>query len=148
MTTAELRVKLSVIEPTETTYAGITVSDLPALEQLLTDKEEWIAARAVFAASRVGGREATAVLTRAAADPRPPVRVAVAAAVGQQPIVLPDTTLLNLLKDKDVGVRKFAPMAAKPENSTEARALLTRLASDDAVPAVRENAAEALRRIR
>lgn len=147
MTTAELKAKLSVIEPTEAMYTGITASDLPALEELLADREDWVAARSVFAASRVGGSAATAFLSKAATDKRVPVRVAVAAAVGQRPIVLPDTTLIKLLNDSDVGVRKFAPQAVKPENGTEPRAVLTRVAKDDAVPAVRENAAEALRRI-
>jgi HEAT repeat protein len=137
-----------VIEPTEAMYAGITAADLPALEQLLADHEDWVAARAVFALSRVGGREATAFLAKAALDRRVPVRVAVAAAVGQRPIVLPDNTLINLLKDPDIGVRKFAPLAVKPENGAEPRAVLTRLAADDLVPAVRESAAEALRKIR
>jgi HEAT repeats len=148
MTTAELRKKLSVIEPTEAMYAGIAVADLPALEQLLADHEDWVAARAVFALSRVGGSAATAVLTKAAQDPRAPVRVAVAVAIGQRPIVLPDNILLNLLRDKDIGVRKFAPQAVKPENGAEPRELLTRVATDDAVPAVREKAAEALRKFR
>jgi hypothetical protein len=147
MTTAELRAKLSVIEPTETMYTGIAVTDLPALQQLLADREDWVAARAVFAVSRVGGNEATVILTKAASDPRAPVRVAVSVAVGQRPIVLPDNVLTNLLKDPDVGVRKFAPLAVKPQNGPEPRAMLTRIASDDAVPAVRENATEALRRI-
>ncbi|MEO6981779.1 MAG: hypothetical protein ABI072_01525, partial [Edaphobacter sp.] len=106
-----------------------------------------VASRAVFAASRVGGSEATALLSKAALDKRAPVRVAVAVAVGQRPIVLPDTTLVQLLKDTDVGVRKFAPQAVKSENGTEPRAQLTRIAKDDAVQSVRENAAEALRRI-
>ena len=147
MTAAELKAKLSVIEPTEAMYAGIAASDLPALEQLLADREDWVAARAVFAASRVGGSAATALLTKAAVDQRAPVRVAVAVAVGQRPIVLPDTTLMQLLKDPDVGVRKFAPQAVKPENGTEPRAQLTRIAKDDAIQAVRDNATEALRRI-
>jgi len=148
VTVAELRARLSMIEPTESMYAGIAPSDVPALEQLLSDREEWMAARAVFALSRVGSREAVDVLSRAAVDQRPSVRVAVAAAVGQRPIALPDTAVIRLLRDEDVGVRKFATLAVKPENGIEPRSLLNRLASDDAVPVVRENAAEALRKIR
>lgn len=147
MTIAELRAKLSMIEASEAMYAGMTTADLPALEQLLGDHEDWMAARAAFAISRVGGKDATTLLAKAAADPRAPVRVAVSAAVGQRPIVLPDNVLVNLLKDKDIGVRKFAPMAVKPENGAEPRAVLTRVAAEDAIPAVRENAAEALRKI-
>lgn len=148
MTAAELRAKLSLIEPNEGMYAGITAADVPALEQLIADREEWIAARAVFALSRVGTREAVAVLARAIADQRSPVRVAVAAAVGQRPIALPDEAVSTLLGDADAGVRKFATGAVKAENGSRPRELLNRLAAGDAVPVVRENAAAVLRKIR
>jgi HEAT repeat protein len=148
MTAAELRARLSMIEPTESMYEGITQADVPLLEELISDREEWLAARAVFALSRVGTPDSLAAVTRAAADPRPPVRVAVAASVSQRPITLPDDVLVQLLRDRDAGVRKFAPLAVKPENGREPRAVLDRVAADDAVPVVRENAAEALRRIR
>lgn len=106
-----------------------------------------MASRAVFALSRVGGPAVVNALVRAAADQRSPVRVAVAAAVSQRALVLPDTTLLNLLKDPDAGVRKFATLAVKSENGADARTLLSRMATEDAVSTVRDNAAEALRRI-
>lgn len=94
------------------------------------------------------GSSGIAVLATATTDPRPAVRVAVAAAVGQRPIVLPDNAVVNLLLDQDVGVRKFATLAVKPQNGNEPRSVLNRLASDDTFSVVRENAAEALRRIR
>src|SRR5262249_9641621 len=103
MTAAELRTKLSMIEPTEAMYEGIISSDVPGLEQLISDREEWMAARSVFALSRVGGSAAVGALARATSDPRPPVRAAVAAAVGQRPIALPDAALVNLLRDQDAG---------------------------------------------
>lgn len=148
MTAKELRAKLSMIEPTEGMYSGIQESDVPALEQLLSDSEEWIASRAVFALSRVASRDAIRVLAKAAADQRPQVRVSVAAAVGQRPIALPNEAVIELLRDKDVGVRKFATLAVKPENGVEAQALLNRISTEDAIPIVRENAAEALRKMR
>ncbi|HEX6771103.1 MAG TPA: HEAT repeat domain-containing protein [Acidobacteriaceae bacterium] len=147
MTAEELRTKLSMIEPTEAMYQGIGSGDVPALEQIISDPEEWMASRAVFALSRVGGPAVVNALVRAAADQRSPVRVAVAAAVSQRALVLPDTTLLNLLKDPDAGVRKFATLAVKSENGADARTLLSRMTTEDAVSTVRDNAAEALRRI-
>ncbi len=148
MTVAELRAQLSLIEADESMYAGMTRSDVSALEQLLSDREDWIAARAVFALSRVGGPDAIAVLARMVTDRRQQVRLAVAAAVGQRPIVLPDRAVVSLLRDEDVGVRQFATFAVKPENGNEVRSLLNRLASDDALSVVRENAMEALRKLR
>lgn len=148
MTAAELRQKLSLIEPTDSMYQGITEADVPALAQLTADTEDWVAGRAVFALSRVASREAVAALSRAGGDSRSAVRVAVAAAVGQSAIVLPDDVVLRLLQDRDLGVRKFAPQAVKPQNGRELKTTLNRLASDDAVRAVRESATEALRRLR
>jgi len=147
MTPAELRTKLSVIEPTEAMYEGIGPGDIASLEQMVSDREEWMASRAVFALSRVGGTEAVSVLARAATDNRAPVRVAVAAAVSQRAIVLPDAALVRLLNDNDAGVRKFATQAVKSGNSEDARALLRRMSKDDAVSTVRENAVEALRKL-
>jgi HEAT repeat protein len=148
MTAAELRAKLSVIEPTERLYAGLAPADVPVLAQLLGDPEDWVAARAVFALSRIGDANAVRVIADAATDRRSAVRAAVAAAVGQRPIALPDRALVALLRDGDPAVRKFAPMALKRENGEEPRTLLRRLATDDHVPVVRENAVEALRHIR
>jgi HEAT repeat protein len=148
MTVSELRTKLSMIEPTEGTYAGLTDQEVPLLEQLVADQEEWLAARAVFALSRIGTPRAVAALTNAAADRRPEVRVAVASAVAQRPVVLPDQAVDRLLQDSDAGVRKFATRAVKRENGNEVRALLKRIAATDPAPAVRENAAEAVRAMR
>lgn len=147
MTAAELRAQLSMIEPTEAMYDGIGPGDIPVLEQILSDREEWIASRAVFALSRAGGPAAVNALARAAADRRSPVRVAVAAAVSQRALVLPDTALLNLLTDQDTGVRKFATLAVKPENGRDVRALLSRMATEDAASTVRANAADTLRKL-
>jgi HEAT repeat protein len=141
----ELRAKLSMIEPDEGMYAGITPADLPEIQALLSDPEEWMAARAIFALSRLGTPE-IAALAKAATDERSPVRIAVAAAVAQRPITLPDDAVMQLLRDSDAGVRKFATHAVKNENGPEPRAILNRLATDDATPAVRESATEALRK--
>jgi HEAT repeat protein len=148
MTVAELSARLSIIEPTEDMYAGITAADVPTLQQLIAQSEPWLAARGVFALSRVGTSEAVAVMANAVTDARTPVRVAVAAAASQRPIVLPDRILLHLLRDPDIGVRKFAPHAIKRENGPEPHELLNRLSIEDEVPVVRQNAAEALRRLR
>lgn len=147
MSAESVRAQLSIIEPTEAMYEGIGPGDVSDLEQLLSDKEEWMASRAVFALSRVGTPAALNAMTRAATDQRSPVRVAVAAAVSQRPLVLPDTALVSLLRDQDAGVRKFATLAVKRENGADAHTLLSRMATEDAVTAVREHAAEALRKV-
>jgi HEAT repeat protein len=148
MTVEELRAKLSEIEPREAMYAGLTPTDVPSLERLLADPEDWMAARAIFALSRVGNDAAVNILARAVTDGRVQVRVAVAAAVAQRPITLPDNAIVKLLQDQDVGVRKLATRAVKPENGNEPRALLNRLSSEDAFPEVQKRATEVLRNLR
>lgn len=147
MTAAQLRAQLSFIEANERMYEGINSGDIPALKELLADKNDWMAARAVFALSRLQTDESLAELANAAGDGRPAVRVAVAAAVSQRPVALPDAVLIHLLEDRDPGVRKFAAKAVKPENAAATRDTLNRLAEQDQFPVIRQNAVEALRRI-
>src|SRR4051794_12924690 len=70
MSLEQLRNQLSAIEPNDSTYAGIGASEISLLEQLLQDKEAWMASRAVFALSRVPDEKATTILARIVADPR------------------------------------------------------------------------------
>ena len=107
-----------------------------------------MAARAIFALSWVGSDVALGVIARAVTDPRSQVRVAVAVAVAHRPITLPDSAVIKLLQDQKVGVRKFATLAVKPENGNEPRALLDRLASDDAILRFGKTATEVLRKLR
>ncbi len=53
MTKAQLRQKLSAIEPTESIYEGIGPSEVELLRELLQDQEAWLAARAAYALSRI-----------------------------------------------------------------------------------------------
>lgn len=147
MTAEDIRARLSVIEPTDRVYAGLTDDDVTVLEQLLGDPEDWIAGRAAFALSRVGTPRAVDALVTAANDPRPAVRVSVAAAVGQQDIALPDAAVSVLLQDADPAVRRFAPLAVKASNGPRPREQLRVMTEQDGLAAVREVAADALRRI-
>jgi hypothetical protein len=127
----ELRHQLSAIEGDENTFSGIGPSELPLLEQLFSDPEPSMASRAVFAASRIAGEPAKAILVRAAGDPRPELRVAAAAAN----LAPADAyrLLLQALSGSYLGVRKFAIRSV-------ARARLRELKSGDAAPAIRDAA--------
>ena len=83
MTLEQLTYQLSAIEPGEGIFAGIGPAEIPLLEQLLQDQdtEAWMASRAVFALSSVPDSRAVSILSRAVADSRQEVRVAVAASV-------------------------------------------------------------------
>jgi len=144
----EIRRRFQAIEPDETMFAGMTVEDIAHFETLLAEADPVMASRAVFALSRIGGDSAARVLRRAAVDSRSPVRVAVAAAVAQRPITLPDRELNALLSDRDAGVRKFALGAVKADNGTIVKEALTRMSqSADELPALKARALEALRRL-
>ena len=148
MTLEELRHQLSAIEPDAATYSGIGVAEIPLLEQLARDPEAWMASRAVFAASRVGGAQAKAILARAASDPRPQLRVAAAAAASH---LVPDdanSLLLQALADSDLGVRKFAVRSVAGTHSEAVRARLRELESADPAPAIRNAARARLAEIR
>ena len=57
MTLDQLKNQLSAIQPDESTYAGIGASEVPLLEQLLRDDEDWLAARAVSRSAECPTRE-------------------------------------------------------------------------------------------
>src|SRR3712207_5760174 len=97
MTLSELRSQLGDIEPTERIYQGIGPDEVPLLRELLNDEEAWLAARAVYALSRIDTPEANAAIMEAALDPRPEPRVAVAVNAPNLPPEVSDRVLGLLL---------------------------------------------------
>ena len=124
----EVRAILSAIEASETLYAQITAEDIPSLKKLLKEDEAWLAARAIFALSRVDNPESTEVIMNAVKDKRSAVRVAIAHSANalKQPVAT-ERILSALITDKDVGVRKFAiqsiPKTVSPELMEKIRSI-------------------------
>jgi HEAT repeat protein len=147
-TLEQLRHQLSAIEPDDGTYAGIDPSDIPLLEQLLQDNEAWMASRAVFALSRLSDSSAVAAWSRAAADPRPEVRVAVAASVSNLKPSDANDILLKLLTDAELGVRKFAVQSVLGAHNAAVHAKLRDLETQDSAPWIREIAKSKLRELK
>jgi HEAT repeat protein len=147
MTFEELRRQLSAAEPDDSTYLGIGPAEVPLLERLLQDPEEWRAARAVVAASRIPDPQAVALLQRAARDPRPEVRVALAASLTRVPTTDANALLLALLGDGELGVRKFAIKSVTPAHAPAVLAKLRELQDRDPAPAIRDGAASRLRQL-
>jgi HEAT repeat protein len=148
MTLDQLRNQLSAIEADESTYAGIGASEVPLLEQLLQDDEDWMAARAVFALSRVPHARAVTLLSQAGADPRQAVRVAVAASVTKLASQDANTILLPLLNDAALGVRKLAIRAVSSVHDAAVHAQLRNLETRDPAPVIRELAKDRVRELR
>jgi HEAT repeat protein len=138
MTIKQLRNQLSAIEPNNSIYAGIGSSEIPSLEQLLQDKEVWIASRAVFALSRVSDAKAVSILSRAVADPRQEVRIAVAASVNNLEPNDASAFLIKLLADTALGVRKFAVQAVSRTHDAAVHAKLLDIQNRDPAPQIRE----------
>ena len=140
MTLEQLRSQLSAIEPDERMYQGIGPSEIPLLEQLLQDEEPWMASRAVFALSRIPHPEAMRILSQVTADPRPEVRVSLAASARNMPPQAASDILLNLLDDADVGVRKFSVDSIAPVHNKAVHAKLKEIEGQDPSPAIRKMA--------
>jgi HEAT repeat protein len=144
-TLQELTSQLSAIEPDLSTYDGIDPSDIPLLSQLLQDPETWMACRAVFALSRISDRSAVALLSKAAADPRKEIRVALAASTKNMDPRDANSILMTLLTDAEVGVRKFAVGSVSRSHDPAVLTKLKDLQIRDPVPRIRDFAEDKLR---
>jgi HEAT repeat protein len=148
MTLEQLKQQLSSIDADEATFAGLGPSEVPLLDTLVGDLETWLAARAIFALSQIRSTAATAILARSAADPRPEIRVAVAASTKNLPPTEANGILLQALNDRELGVRKFAIRSVAPGHSAPVQARLRELEAGDPAPSIREAARSKLSEIR
>jgi HEAT repeat protein len=148
MTLEQLKQQLSSIEVDDATYVGIGPAEVPQLDQLVNGPETWLASRAIFALSQVRTAAATAILARSAADPRPELRVAVAASTKNLPPAEANGVLLQVLNDVELGVRKFAIRSVAPGHSAPVQAKLRELETGDPAPSIRAAAGLRLSEIR
>ncbi len=142
---AQLREQLSAIEPTERVYEGIGADDVDALKAILAGDEDWLAARAVHALSRIESEEARQAVIAATASPRMDVRVAAAASAPDLPTEASDAVLVRLLDDPEPAVRKYAIQSSSRRNGDDVRRRISRIAGADADPRVRRTAEEQAR---
>ena len=129
---SELREQLSDIEPDERTYEALGPSEVDLLLDLLDDKEDWLAARAVHALSRIDDERARQAVVLSAESPRMEVRVAAAASAGGLPAPVSDEILSRLLDDPQPAVRKFAIRSTSDRNSEAVRRRVAEIAASDA----------------
>jgi HEAT repeat protein len=147
ITLKQLRSQLSAIEPDEGIYDGIGSAEIPLLEQLLRDEEAWLASRAVYALSRVPDIDAVRILSRAAADPRREVRVAVADSARNMKPDDASSILMRLLGDEELGVRKFAIRSVSGTHSAAVHARLRELETQDPASRIRSLAKSKLQEL-
>jgi HEAT repeat protein len=115
----EVKKILSDIEPTGAIYEQLTIEDIPNLEKILKEPEPWLAARAVFSLSRLNSDRGNEILYSLVKDPRVEIRVSLASAARQLPPDLYQKITGKLMRDKEVGVRKFAYLSVPPQASPD-----------------------------
>lgn len=139
---AELREQLGSIEASERMYEGIGPSDVDTLTRMVEDEpEDWLAARAVHALSRIDSGEARSAVLAAAQSPRMEVRVAAATCASELPASDSDDILSRLLDDSQAAVRKFAARATSARNAEAIRTKVRSMATNDDSAALRRVAA-------
>jgi HEAT repeat protein len=129
---SQLREQLSDIEPDERTYEALGPSEVDLLLDLLDDKEDWLAARAVHALSRIDDERARQAVMSSAESPRIEVRVAAATSAGRVPAQVSDEILSRLLDDPQPAVRKFAIRSTSDRNSAAVKRRIVEIAASDA----------------
>jgi HEAT repeat protein len=106
-----------------------------------------MASRAIYALSRVPDICALTLLSRATADPRQEVRIAVAASVSKLKPNDADSILLKLLTDAELGVRKYAVKAVSGTHNAAVHAMLRDIETRDPAPSIRDLAKSRLREL-
>jgi HEAT repeat protein len=144
---SELRAQLSDIEASERMYEGIGPSDVDALTRMVEAEEDWLAARAVHALSRIDSSEARQAVSAAAESPRMEVRVAAAASAAVLPTEDSDTVLSKLLDDPQSAVRKFAVKSTSPRNAKAIRERVGDMASSEKSAGLRRVAEQKARSV-
>lgn len=147
MSLEELRQQLSAIEPDENMFRGIGKNDVPLLQQLLNDDEPWMAARAVYALSRISDDRATRILSQTVQDKRIEVRIALATVAAVLPAATATRILTRLLNDQNPGVRQFAIRSIPAKPTATAWESLQEIADYDPVEFVRLSAEESLKKL-
>jgi hypothetical protein len=128
---SELRDQLSAIEADERMYEGIGPPDVDALVSMVEEEEDWLAARAVHALSRIDSSDARQSVVSAVESSRMEVRVAAAASAAALPASDSDGILSKLLDDPQPAVRKFAVKATSARNAEAIRARVLDMATND-----------------
>jgi hypothetical protein len=117
---------------------------LPHLRTIVAGSNVALAARAAVLAGHIDDPGTPGVLAVAARHASPVVRVAAANAMRavRRPAVV--ATLLRLLDDRDIGVRKFAIKASVQQRDPRLQAKVATLGAGDPSPALRQIAMAAL----
>lgn len=146
-TMSELLRQLRMIEPNERMFDGIGRAEVGLLRRILDEEEPWLAARAVYALSRIDSDDARQGIRAAKGDSRIEVRSAAAAIANSVPPELSDELLASLLEDVDIGVRKIALRSVSQQNSGKVRQRIEVMVARERNPRLKEMAVERVRTV-
>jgi HEAT repeat protein len=119
---------------------------IPFLRQLVSGRDEMMAAKATYLAGLIGTAAGGEVVNQAAGRPQLTIRVAAAAAARELEADLAAPILLHLLADADRGVRNRALQSAGTRITPDVQAYITKMTSTDPDKFIRQRASETLDR--
>jgi HEAT repeat protein len=137
---------LDVDEPVYAEAAELGAGALVHVEALIEGPDPMLASKAAFLAGMIRSDKAVSVLKKALRYPDPRVRIAVAATAANLPKAAANAMLLDLVGDKDVGVRKTAVKAVKDADA-KLKARLKALSTGDPDHTVRTISGDRLRKL-
>jgi HEAT repeat protein len=143
----QVRAFLDAEEPDYRGVAELGPDALPHLKKLVGGTDVMLASKAAYAASLIPDERAVDVLLEAAQSEEPVVRVAAATAVRNMPELASGDLLENFFVDDDAGVRRAAIKSVGKNASGALRSKITKMASSDSDPAIREMSRAALNRL-
>ena len=114
VTKKQVRKLLEPDEPNYDSAAALGAAALPRLAALAAESNEFLAAKAVYLAGRIGGPEAEKIVQDAAVSANPDIRVAAAAAAGKLSQPAASEILMGLVGDPDLSVSKVALRSIGP----------------------------------
>jgi hypothetical protein len=147
MTLDQVRETINSIEPRPDQLATLGPEALPHLEMLLHDEDPFLASRAIYAISQIRDNRVVELLEKAAQSDRPEVKIALAAGTKHLSQTEAHIILLALLNDQDAGVRKTALKAVSGDVPAVLRTKIQELATQDAVPFIRDLSKDIGRRL-
>lgn len=135
-------------EPNYAAFAALGADALPHLQMIAEANDPLRSAKAVYAASMIGGSGALALLKAAAEHHEPQVRIAVAHGLQNLAEAAPSELVLKSLSDAHPGVRKLALRTAGQLKRAEFAARVTEMHDNDPAEHLRSAAGTAAKLFR
>ena len=125
------RAALDPEEPDYSQAAQLGSDALPHIEEILDEPDSMLASKATYLASLIQGKQSETILLKATKSSYPAVRAAAAAGARNLIPLEASNVSLDLLEDRDAGVRKIALKSAPAEATPALREKIEQLKTTD-----------------